>query len=119
MYFWAFMVALLVFSLGGGISIYHGIISLKHPPGLGDPTWNYIVLAVAALGEGLSWRVSNRKLARRKRSGENLWQTVQRSPDATVFTVFVEDSAALTPCHHSLRTQTSSSHASRIRRHPS
>lgn len=95
MYFWAFMVALLVFSLGGGISIYHGVVNLQVPPVLGDPTWNYVVLAVAAACEGFSWRVSQRALERRRRPGESLWQTLQRSTDATVFTVFVEDSAAL------------------------
>jgi cation diffusion facilitator family transporter len=95
MYFWAFMVALLVFSLGGGISIYHGVISMKSPAALGDPTWNYVVLAVAALCEGFSWRVSQRALEHQRRPGESLWQAVQRSTDATVFTVFVEDTAAL------------------------
>ena len=48
-YFWALIVALSVFSLGGGLSIYHGIEALQNPPRLEDPTWNYVVLAVAAL----------------------------------------------------------------------
>jgi len=96
MYFWAFMVALLVFALGGGISLYHGIANLKYPPALADPTWNYAVLVMAALCEGFSWRVSHRALQRQRRPGESLWQAVQRSTDATVFTVFVEDTAALT-----------------------
>ena len=45
MYFWAFMVALLVFALGGGLSIYHGIVSLMSPPPQTWAMWNYIVLA--------------------------------------------------------------------------
>jgi cation diffusion facilitator family transporter len=94
-YFWAFIVALLVFALGGGVSAYHGIANLKSPPALGDPTWNYIVLAIAAFFEALSWRVSQRALMRRKRFDENLWKTLQRNTDPTVFTVFIEDSAAL------------------------
>ena len=95
MYFWAFMVALQVFSLGGGISLYHGIMGLKDPPPLGDPTWNYLVLAVAAICECLSWRVSHRALVGSDLSGGNLWRAVQSSPDATAFTVFMEDSVAL------------------------
>jgi cation diffusion facilitator family transporter len=96
MYFWAFMVALLVFALGGGIAIYHGVTSLQNPPTLSDPVWNYIVLGVAAVFEGLSWQVSRQALNRQRRPGESLWQAMLRSTDATVFTVFVEDSAALT-----------------------
>jgi cation diffusion facilitator family transporter len=95
MYFWAFVVAVLVFALGGGISIYHGVISVLNPPPLGDPTWNYIVLAVAGLFEFFSWRVSQKLLQLEARPNETVWQTVQRSTDPSVFTVFVEDSAAL------------------------
>lgn len=95
MYFWALVVALSVFSLGGGLSIYHGIISLQNPPALEDPFWNYVVLGVAALFEGYSWNVSRKELNQRRRPGHSLWRTVRRSKDASVFTVFVEDSAAL------------------------
>lgn len=95
MYFWAFVVAVLVFALGGGISTYHGVISVSNPPPLGDPTWNYIVLAVAGLFEFFSWRVSQKLLQQDARPNERLWQTVGRSTDPSVFTVFVEDSAAL------------------------
>jgi cation diffusion facilitator family transporter len=95
MYFWAFMVSLLVFALGGGVSIYHGIVSLKTPPPLGHPLWNYIVLGIAAFFECLSWRTTQVSLNRQRRAGESLWQTLMRSTDATVFTVFIEDSAAL------------------------
>lgn len=95
-YVWALMVALSVFSIGGGVSIYEGIVSLSNAPVLRDPTWNYIVLAVAAVFEGFSWRVSRGELNRHRRPNESLWQVSQRSMDVLVFTVFVEDSAALT-----------------------
>ena len=95
MYFWAFMVALLVFALGGGLSIYHGIVSLITPPALTSPMWNYIVLGVAAVFEGVSWRTTQTALNLQRRPGESLWKTMLRSTDATVFTVFVEDTAAL------------------------
>jgi cation diffusion facilitator family transporter len=94
-YFWALIVALSVFSLGGGLSIYHGVQALRHPEPVRDVGWNYLVLAVAALFEGYSWNVSRRALNRYRRPGHNLWQAVHVSKDASVFTVFIEDSAAL------------------------
>ncbi|MGI9046666.1 MAG: cation diffusion facilitator family transporter, partial [Burkholderiales bacterium] len=52
LYFWALIVAVMLFSLGGGISIYEGVSHLRHPGELGDPTWNYVVLALAFVLEG-------------------------------------------------------------------
>lgn len=95
LYFWAFIVALLFFALGGGVSIYHGLIGLMNPPPLENPRWNYVVLGVAAVFESYSWWVSERTISATKRAGESLWQAAQRSSDASVFTIFVEDSAAL------------------------
>jgi cation diffusion facilitator family transporter len=95
LYFWALLVALSVFSLGGGLSIYHGISALRHPEPLQDPLWNYVVLAVSACFEGYSWNVSRRELDKRRKPGASLWQTVHASKDASVFTVFIEDTAAL------------------------
>jgi cation diffusion facilitator family transporter len=95
LYFWALIVALSVFSLGGGLSIYHGIEALRHPEPLQDPTWNYVVLGVSALFEGYSWNVSRKALNKLRKPGTSLWQTVHASKDASVFTVFIEDSAAL------------------------
>ncbi|ALK96868.1 cation transporter [Massilia sp. WF1] len=95
MYFWALVVAMSVFSLGGGLSIYHGYEALRHPEALGDPTWNYVVLGVSALFEGYSWNVSRKALNERRKPGASLWQTMRASKDASVFTVFIEDSAAL------------------------
>jgi cation diffusion facilitator family transporter len=95
LYFWALLVALSVFSLGGGLSIYHGITALRHPEPMQDPMWNYIVLGVSACFEGYSWNVSRRELNKRRKPGASLWQTVHASKDASVFTVFIEDTAAL------------------------
>jgi cation diffusion facilitator family transporter len=95
LYFWALIVALSVFSLGGGLSIYHGIEALRHPEPLRDPMWSYVVLGVSALFEGYSWNVSRMALNKRRKPGASLWQTVHASKDASVFTVFIEDSAAL------------------------
>jgi cation diffusion facilitator family transporter len=95
LYFWALIVALSIFSLGGGLSIYHGIESLRHPEPLQDPTWNYVVLGVSALFEGYSWNVSRKALNKLRKPGASLWQAVHASKDASVFTVFIEDTAAL------------------------
>src|SRR5260221_12989980 len=51
LYFWSLIVALLIFALGGGMSVYEGVTHLAHPK-LHDPKWNYVVLAVAFLFEG-------------------------------------------------------------------
>jgi cation diffusion facilitator family transporter len=95
LYFWALIVALSVFSLGGGLSIYHGIEALRRPEQLDDPTWNYVVLGVSALFEGYSWNVSRKALNQVRKPGASMWQTVHASKDASVFTVFIEDTAAL------------------------
>jgi cation diffusion facilitator family transporter len=94
-YFWALIVALSIFTLGGGLSIYHGVQALRHPEPMQDPTWNYVVLAVAACFEGYSWNVSRKELNLRRKPGSGLWETVHASKDASVFTVFIEDSTAL------------------------
>jgi divalent metal cation (Fe/Co/Zn/Cd) transporter len=57
--------------------------------------WNYVVLAVSACFEGYSWNVSRKELNKRRKPGASLWQTVHASKDASVFTVFIEDTAAL------------------------
>ncbi len=94
-YVWSLIVALSVFSIGGGVSLYGGIVSLAHTPALADPTWNYVVLAIAAAFQGWSWRVSQQELDRHRRPGESLWRASQRDMDVLLYTVFVEDSAAL------------------------
>lgn len=94
-YFWALIVALSVFTLGGGLSIFNGIQNMRAPEALTDPFWNYVVLGVAFLFEGYSWNVSRRALNSRRRPGATLWQTVKASKDASTFTVFIEDTAAL------------------------
>jgi cation diffusion facilitator family transporter len=94
-YVWSLIVALSVFSVGGGVSVYQGIVSLVHAPRLADPTWNYVVLAIAAAFQGWSWQVSKNELDRHRRPGESLWRASQRVMDILLYTVFVEDSAAL------------------------
>ena len=95
LYFWAFIVAMSVFAVGGGLSIYEGVTRLFSPEPLRNPLWDYIVLGVAALFEGYSWNYSRRELNRRREPGENLWDVIHGSKDPSIFSVFIEDSAAL------------------------
>lgn len=94
LYFWAFVVAILIFAVGAGISIYEGWIHYRDPEPLRDPTINYVVLAIAVLLEGASWTIAVREFGRAR--GElGWWQAIRRSKDPAGFIVLFEDSAAL------------------------
>lgn len=95
LYFWSLLVAILVFSLGGGLSIYEGVSRFSRPRPLHEYLWDYVVLAVAAVFEALSWRLARHELRRRGRPRQSLWSAIQESKDPRIFTVFLEDSAAL------------------------
>ena len=93
-YFWSFMVAVLVFSLGAGISVYEGVFHIRHPGVIDKPLVNYIVLGLALLFEAVSWHVAFTQF--KKEKGElSFVQAIHRGKDPTVFTVLLEDSAAL------------------------
>jgi cation diffusion facilitator family transporter len=94
-YFWSMVVALIIFGVGGGVSIYEGILHLRRLPRIEDPTWSYVVLGLAAVFEGISWTIAFREMLHRRRPGDGIWQTIRRSKDPSVFTVLLEDSAAL------------------------
>jgi cation diffusion facilitator family transporter len=93
-YFWSFVVAILIFALGAGISIYEGISHIRHPQAMGDPTINYIVLALAMVFEGLAWFFAFREFTRTKGRWGYI-EAVQRGKDPTLFVVLFEDSAAM------------------------
>ena len=93
-YFWSFVVALLVFALGGGVSLYEGIVHLRDPEPMQRPMVNYVVLAVSFVFEAGSWWVALR--AFRKGKGTRGWfEAFRASKDPSTFTVLFEDSAAL------------------------
>ncbi|MBO3461589.1 cation diffusion facilitator family transporter [Aetokthonos hydrillicola Thurmond2011] len=94
LYFWTLIVAIFIFAIGGGMSIYEGISHLRHPSPLEDPMWNYIVLGLGIVFEGFSWSVAFKEILPSK-GEQTLWQTVRASKDPTIFTVLFEDSAAL------------------------
>lgn len=94
LYFWSFIVALLVFALGAGISLYEGVMHILDPEPIEDPTVNFVVLGLSALFEGYSWSVAL-KAFRAAKGDLGYLQAVRQSKDPTTFTVLFEDSAAL------------------------
>ncbi|BCH06344.1 cation transporter [Mesorhizobium sp. 131-3-5] len=94
LYFWSFIVALLVFALGAGVSFYEGIVHIMTPEPVANVKVNYVVLGLSFLFEGSSWLVALKEFRREK--GKQGWlQAVQSSKDPSVYTVLFEDSAAL------------------------
>ena len=93
-YFWAFVVALLVFAVGAGLSFYEGVQKLLHPAPVTDVYINYIVLGFAILFEAGSWWVAFSEF-RASKGAQGYLEAVRRSKDPTIFTVLFEDSAAM------------------------
>lgn len=94
LYFWTLIVAVLIFALGGGVSIYEGLKHVRRPEPQTNPTVNYVVLAVAFAFEGAAWLVAFRAFQKLKGRRSYL-QAVRESKDPTTFTVLFEDSAAM------------------------
>ena len=93
-YFWSFIVAIMIFALGGGISIYQGIHHLQHPEPINNAMVNYIVLGLALLFEGAAWYFAFREFSRVKGRWGYL-EAIQRAKDPSIFVVLFEDSAAI------------------------
>lgn len=94
LYFWAFVVAILIFGLGAGVSAYEGIAKLGHPAPVANAGWNYAVLGIAALFEGTTWFIALRSF-NSQRGKTALLRAVRQSKDPATFTVLFEDTAAL------------------------
>jgi cation diffusion facilitator family transporter len=93
-YFWSLIVAVSIFGIGGGMSIYEGITHIQHPAPLESPTINYIVLGLAALFESFSFSVAWRAF-RGSRRGRTTLSAIHHGKDPSLFTVLFEDTAAL------------------------
>ncbi|OKH12955.1 cation diffusion facilitator family transporter [[Limnothrix rosea] IAM M-220] len=96
-YFWSLVVAVLIFALGGGISIYEGVDVFLNPV---EPSSNelltYSILGVAALFEGAALFISIREFNKsRVQTDIKFWQALRRSKDPSTFVVIFEDTAAL------------------------
>lgn len=94
LYFWSFVVAVLVFALGAGVSIYEGVIHIAHPEEAVDPLIAYVVLLVAFLLEGWSTVEAYREFnAARGKLG--WFEAIRRSKDPPGFIVLLENGAAM------------------------
>ncbi len=93
-YFWSFIVAILIFALGGGISVYEGIHHILHPQPPTNPLINYLVLGLAIIFEGAAWIFALREFRHTK--GDNGYiRAINQTKDPSILVVLFEDSAAL------------------------
>src|SRR2546421_1676270 len=93
LYFWSLVVAILIFALGGGMSVYEGITHLSHPH-VHHSIWNYVVLGFAIVFESISFYFAYQAF-RNEMGGQGVFKTIRASKDPTTFTVLFEDTAAL------------------------
>lgn len=94
LYFWSFIVALLIFALGAGVSFYEGVSHMLDPEPIRNPIVNYVVIGASILFEGFTWVVALKEF-RRNKGRRGYVEAVRKSKDPRVFTILFEDSAAL------------------------
>ncbi len=94
LYFWSFIVSILIFGLGGGVSIYQGIVHIIKPEPLASPTLIYIVIGLSITFEGTSFIIAAKEF-NKSRGNQTWWQAVVKSKDPSSFLVLFEDSAAV------------------------
>ncbi|RTZ92113.1 MAG: cation transporter [Deltaproteobacteria bacterium] len=92
-YFWSFVVAILIFALGSGVSIYEGIHRLSHPGIIKNPVLSYWVLAISFVFEGGSWLFALKEFSKVK-GRRGYFEAVHRGKNPPMFMVLFEDSAA-------------------------
>lgn len=93
-YFWSFVVAIMIFAVGAGISIYEGIHSLMDPHPVQNPIINYIVLGLAMVFEGFAWYFAWKEFDK-ARGDRGYYETVRKEKNPITFVVLFEDSAAM------------------------
>jgi len=93
-YFWSFVVAILIFAVGAGISLYEGYHHLRHPRPMTNPMVNYVVIVLALVFEGAAWLLALREFTRAKGKWGYI-EAVQRGKNPNLFVVLFEDSAAM------------------------
>lgn len=94
LYFWTLVVGILFFAVGGGMSILNGIMHVVNGTLPEASVWNYAVIGVAVVFEGISWYFGFHAF-RAEQRGRGIVETIQTSKDPTTFSVLLEDSAAL------------------------
>ena len=93
-YFWSFVVAILIFAIGAGVSLYEGVHHILHPGEINDPTINYIVLVLAMIFEGFALYFAVTEF-NKARGSVGYIEAVQRGKDPSLFVVLFEDCAAM------------------------
>jgi cation diffusion facilitator family transporter len=93
-YFYSFVVAILIFGLGAGVSLYEGIEKVRHPSVITNVHINYIVLAFAMVFEAVAWTIAFREFKRSK-GDLSYFAAIRQSKDPALFTVLFEDTAAM------------------------
>ena len=94
-YFYSFIVAFVLFSLGGVFSIYEGIDKIRHPHELEGIWWAVVVLVGAMILEGLSFRTGLQETNHVRRDGESYWKFIRHTKSPELPVVLLEDTAAL------------------------
>ena len=94
LYFWTFVVAVMIFAVGAGVSLYEGIQKIRHPHPVGNAYINYIVLGAAMVFEAFAWWFAFKEFKSRK-GHLGYFTAVRRSKDPALFTVLFEDTAAM------------------------
>jgi cation diffusion facilitator family transporter len=94
LYFWSFVVAILVFALGAGVSVYEGVIHILDPEPATDPLIAFVVLAIAIALEGYSTLAAKRDFDVALH-GRSWWQAIRYSKDAPTIIVLLENGGAL------------------------
>jgi len=93
-YFWSFVVAIMIFALGAGISLYEGIHHVMEPKEISNPMINYIVLGLAVLFEGAALFVAVKEF-NKTRGKQGYFEAVHTGKDPSLFVVLFEDAAAI------------------------
>jgi cation diffusion facilitator family transporter len=94
LYFWSLIVAISIFAVGGGVSIFEGVSHLRHPVAIENPIWSYAVLGISFVFESITWFLGWRAF-RGTKKGKTIIEAIHVSKDPTNFTVILEDSAAI------------------------
>jgi cation diffusion facilitator family transporter len=94
LYFWSFVVAVLIFAIGAGVSAYEGVMHILAPEAMENASANYVVLIISVVFEGISWTIALRAFDR-ERGSLGYLEAIKKSKDPTTYTVLVEDSVAL------------------------
>ncbi|MBC7450039.1 MAG: cation diffusion facilitator family transporter [Cytophagales bacterium] len=92
LYFWSLVVAISLFAIGGGMSIYEGIMHIKHPEPIENIFWNYLVIAIAFVLSGFSLFVALRQFIK-DNPGKPLLKAIKDSKDPGTFSILFEDTA--------------------------